>query len=128
MATRRKRHKKTSGLGMVGIKGRLCRNRKGFFTKCKKPVARGKGKGFKKRHTKGIKGRCLKWSKGRTRCVKREVGMYRGKVKSVSGRKHKSPRGRCIKWSKGRKRCLKRVPGKAARMAALRASHARTSR
>jgi hypothetical protein len=106
MATRRKRRKKTSGLGMVGIKGRLCRNRKGFFTKCKKPVARGTGKGFKKRHTRGIKGKCLKWSKGRTRCMSRAVGMYPSKV--TSGRKHKVRRGKCLKWSKGRTRCIRR--------------------
>ena len=91
------RRRKTSGLGMVRVKGPLCRTRKGKFVKCRKPVSRGTGKGFKKRHTKGIKGRCIKWSKGRTRCVRREIGGYRG------------TKGRCLKWSKGRRRCIRRA-------------------
>lgn len=92
-------------LGMVKIAGRLCRNRKGGFTRCRKPIHKGRGKGFKKRHTKGIKGRCVKWSKGRTRCVKRQHsygGYARSRMKSAG-------KGRCIKWSKGKTRCLKRA-------------------
>lgn len=94
---RRRRRRSTSGLGMVRIKGPLCRSRKGKFTRCKKPVSKGSGSGFAKSHTKGIKGKCLRWSKGRTRCVKRAVGGYR------------AAKGRCVKWSKGRTRCIRRA-------------------
>ena len=59
-------------LGMVRIRGGLCRARSGRFTRCKKPTHRGTGKGYGKKHTRGVKGRCLKWSKGRTRCIQRE--------------------------------------------------------
>lgn len=49
-----------------------CRNSKGRFTKCRGGATKRRRKG-----TRGVgkaaagKGRCLKWSKGRTRCVKR---------------------------------------------------------
>src|SRR5574338_426727 len=76
-----------------------------------------RGKGFAKKHTRGIKGRCVKWSKGRTRCVRRaNPGLGYKKRKASGGRKSGARRatsrvtkGRCVKWSKGRKRCLKRI-------------------
>ena len=86
------------GTGMVRVKGGLCRTRKGRFTKCRKPVSKGKGKGYSKKHSKGVKGKCVKWSKGRKRCLKRE--------RPGSGYKK---RGRCLKWSKGRTRCMRRA-------------------
>ena len=44
---------------------RRCRNKKGQFTKCRRGT-RGYGK------SKARKGRCLKWSKGRTKCLRRK--------------------------------------------------------
>lgn len=103
-------------LGMVRIKGKACRTRRGRFTNCRKPISRGKGKGFAKRHTKGLKGRCVKWSKGHTRCVKRQYKNH--------GYPHSKPKaagkGRCVKWSKGKTRCLKRVGGTIRRTKTLR--------
>lgn len=103
-----------SKLGMVRVKGTLCRTRRGKFTRCKRPIAKGKGKGFAKKHTRGTKGRCVKWSRGKTRCVKRAhkaLGYKRkGSVRKSSGRKvSASAKGRCLKWSKGRTRCIKRA-------------------
>lgn len=98
-----------SKLGMVRVRGTLCRTRRGKFTKCRKPISKGKGKGFAKRHTKGIKGRCVKWSKGRTRCVKREhsaLGYKRRRRTIKGGYKRK---GACIRWNRGKTRCLKRA-------------------
>jgi len=68
MATRRRK-----GTGMVRVKGTLCRNKKGQFSRCQKgKISSGKGKGFRKKHAKSkLKGRCVKWSKGRTRCLRR---------------------------------------------------------
>ena len=47
-----------------------CRNAKGRFTKC-----RGGSGSRRRKGTRGVgktgKGRCLKWSKGRTKCLKR---------------------------------------------------------
>jgi hypothetical protein len=91
----------TKGLGMVRARGNLCRTRKGKFTRCRKPIKKGSGKGFAKRHAdiarKRRKGRCLKWSKtSPKRCVRRKV-------------RHYNPgKGRCLKWSKGRTRCVSR--------------------
>lgn len=49
---------------MRRVRGKLCRTAKGKFTKCRGTSGYGKAR-------KGRKGRCLKWSKGRTRCMKR---------------------------------------------------------
>jgi hypothetical protein len=86
---------------MVRVRGGLCRNRKGHFTKCRKPVAKGKGKGFAKKHSKGIKGKCVKWSKGKTKCLQR--------ANPAKGYGKAAKKGRCIKWSKGRTRCMRRA-------------------
>jgi hypothetical protein len=105
MARRRKRRTSgtgnAGGLGMVRVRGPLCRTRRGKFTRCRKPVSRGSGKGFAKRHT-DIKrkslSKCVKWTKrgGKMRCVRRQ------KI-------HRNPgRGRCVKWSRGRTRCMRR--------------------
>lgn len=67
MATKRK------GTGMVRISKKLCRNKKGRFTRCQKgKITGGQGSGFKRKNPKSkLKGRCVKWAKGRTRCLKR---------------------------------------------------------
>ena len=60
-------------LGMVRIRGTLCRNKKGRFTCCQSgKITGGKGSGFKRKNPKSkLKGKCVKYSKGRTRCLKR---------------------------------------------------------
>jgi hypothetical protein len=77
------------------------------------------------------KGRCIKWSKGRTRCLKRAASTAKrrpAKKRRVTKRKsaarngrtkavRRAGKGRCIKWSKGRTRCLKRAPSKARKKA-----------
>lgn len=70
-------------------------------------------------------GRCLKWSKGRTRCMRRKPAGGAARVRS-----HAQPRARaartpkkekCLKWSKGRKRCILRAsPKHGAREGAVR--------
>lgn len=45
---------------------RRCRNSKGRFTKCSGGARKSAGKKVAR------KGRCLKWSKGRKRCLKRK--------------------------------------------------------
>jgi hypothetical protein len=100
-----------SGLGMIRVRGTLCRTRRGKFTKCRKPVKRGRpGSGFGNRHvdiaSRKTHGRCLKWGSGKTsrgfrRCAKRA---------KLRGRGHGSAgKGRCLKWSKGRTRCMQRA-------------------
>lgn len=65
MATRK-------GTGMVKVRKKLCRNKKGQYTRCRGKMQGGKGSGHKRKHAKKhLKGRCVKWSKGRTRCMKR---------------------------------------------------------
>lgn len=106
MARRRKRRTSgTKGLGMVRVRGPLCRTRKGKFTRCRKPVSKGTGTGFGKRHTDIARKnatRCVKWGSTKTkrgfrRCLKR------AKI-------HRNPgHGRCVKWSKGRTRCMRRA-------------------
>jgi hypothetical protein len=111
MARRRKRRTSgtagTAGLGMIRVRGTLCRSRRGKFTKCRKPVKRGRGSGFGKRHAdiagRKTAGRCLKWGSGKTkrgfrRCAKRAPLRASGAGK-----------GRCQKWSRGRTRCMKRA-------------------
>jgi len=49
---------------------RRCRNAKGRFTKCSTKGARKSTKGTKRKST-GRVGRCIKWSKGKTRCMQR---------------------------------------------------------
>lgn len=77
---RRRRTSGTKGLGMVRIRGPLCRTRKGRFTRCKKPIKRGSGSGFSKRHAdiarRKTAGKCLRWTNTKTkrgfrRCAKR---------------------------------------------------------
>lgn len=95
----------TSGLGMIRVRGTLCRSRRGKFTRCRKPVSKGSGKGFSKRHTDIARksySKCVKWGSTKTkrgfrRCLKRQ-------------KLHRNPgAGRCQRWSRGRKRCLKRA-------------------
>lgn len=108
MARRRKRRTgvgDAAGLGMVRVRGTLCRTRRGKFTRCRKPVSKGSGSGFSKRHTDIARKRatkCVKWGSTKTkrgfrRCLKR------AKI-------HRNPgRGRCVKWSRGRTRCMQRA-------------------
>lgn len=51
---------------------RRCRTAKGRFTRCSTKGA-AKRKTTKRKSTKGThrKGRCVKWAKGRKRCLKR---------------------------------------------------------
>lgn len=51
---------------MRRVRGKLCRNKKGRFTKC-----RSGGYGKVRGGSRKKKGRCLKWSRGRSRCLKR---------------------------------------------------------
>lgn len=51
------------------------------------------------------KGRCLKWSKGRKRCLRRAKSATLGR----SSRRKAKRKGRCLKWSKGRTRCMRRA-------------------
>jgi hypothetical protein len=75
MATKRRKARKVpAGCKIVRRKGRYQYS----GANCKKagkfaPAPKGKDKTTKRRSTKGKKrpGRCLKWSKGRTRCLKR---------------------------------------------------------
>jgi len=87
------------------VRGTLCRTTKGKFTKCKGKVSKGSGSGFSKKHTKGTKGRCVKWSSAaggkKRRCLKR--------ANPGSGYGKAAKRGRCLKWSKGRTRCMQRA-------------------
>lgn len=68
MAKRKKKRGRCQIVTIRRKRRRICRDAKG---RIKSSAAVGKGRKRKGTKSSKRKGRCLKWSKGRTRCLKR---------------------------------------------------------